>query len=302
MYRARLRSRFGRLSNRRQALLGGRRGFAEGSKADGGADMDRLGSLGILGAGRFATFLIEGLRRSGDMRPIVVSPRNAETAQMLAQRHGCRIARDNQSLVDEVADVIVATPPKATLEAVRSLRWRQGQLLVCVAIDVTYAGLVAAAPGATVVRAMPTAASAMALGTTPLFPSHERALDLLGRIGDVFPCADEDQFNVASALSVYHLWLYALMEQVAQAGQTAGLPRPTAASMIASFTRSAGALALAADPEASMRLPLDVNGTPGTMTAAGFAVIEGADALRPWALALETAIIRARSGAAPEAS
>ena len=40
----------------------------------------------------------------------------------------------------------------------------------------------------------------MALGTTPVFPGDERALDLFGRIGDVFPCVDEDQFNIASAL------------------------------------------------------------------------------------------------------
>ena len=90
------------------------------------------------------------------------------------------------------------------------------------------------------------------------------------------------------------------MERVAQAGQAAGLPRATAARMIASFTCSAGGLALAADPERSMREPLDVNGVPGTMTAAGFAVIEGADALRPWASALGTAIARARSGAPPK--
>ncbi|HEX2528893.1 MAG TPA: pyrroline-5-carboxylate reductase dimerization domain-containing protein [Geminicoccus sp.] len=167
--------------------------------------------------------------------------------------------------------------------------------MVCVAIDVEHAALQTAAGAATVVRAMPTAASAIGLGSTPVFPAEDRASELLARVGDVFPCADEDQFKVATAASVYHLWMYALMEQVAQAAERAGLPRATAVGLVAGFTQSAGAFAKAADPTQSMRQPLNVNGTPGTMTAQGFAMIEAADALTPWSEALAVARARGRS-------
>lgn len=254
------------------------------------------GTLGIVGVGRLASFMIEGIRKSGDRRPILLSPRNAEMAKRLAADHDCEVAADNQAVIDGADVVIVATPPKDALATIRSLPWRRGQLLVCVAIDVEHAALQDAAGDATVVRAMPTAASAIGLGSTPIFPDDERARALLVLVGDVFPCVDEDQFKVATAASVYHLWMYALMERMAQAVEEAGLPRATAVGLVAGFTQSAGAFAKAADPAQSMRWPLDVNGTPGTMTAQGFAVIEAADALEPWAEALAVAVERARGG------
>jgi pyrroline-5-carboxylate reductase len=254
------------------------------------------GTLGIVGVGRLASFMIEGIRKSGDRRAILLSPRNADTARRLATEYDCKVVADNQTVIDGADEVIVATPPKDALATIRSLRWRDGQLVVCVAIDVEHAALQEAAIGAMVVRAMPTAASAIGLGSTPIYPDDERARALLGLVGDVFPCADEDQFKVATAASVYHLWMYALMERMAQAAQDAGLPRATAVGLVAGFTQSAGAFAKAADPAQSMRLPLDVNGTPGTMTAQGLAVIEAADALAPWTEALAVAVERARSG------
>ena len=180
--------------------------------------------------------------------------------------------------------MIVAVPPKGALATVAELEWQRGQLLVCVAIDVEHAQLEAAAPGAVVVRAMPTAASAIGLGSTPVFPGNDEALSLFRLVGDVFACDDEDRFKVATALSTYHLWLFALMEKMADAAQRAGLPCDTAVGMVAGLTRSAGAFASTANLASSMRRPLDENGTVGTMTAQGFAVIEAADALAPWAM------------------
>ncbi len=252
-----------------------------------------MARLGIVGTGKLAAFLVEGLRHGGDDRDIVLSPRNADRARALAGRFGCRIAADNQGVVDAADAVIVATPPSQALAAIRDLRFPAGMLVVCCAIDVTLDELRAAAPGVRMVRAMPTAASAVGLGSTPICPPEGEAHALFARVGDVHPCATEAVFRAATALTVYHLWAFALMEQVAQAGEAAGLPRDLAVRMVAGLTRTAGAYAAMADPGVTMRVPLDENGTEGTLTAQGLAVLDARDAFTPWADAVARVGLRA---------
>jgi pyrroline-5-carboxylate reductase len=113
--------------------------------------------------------------------------------------------------------VLVATPPAETLACLRALSWRPDQALICVAIDVTRATLAAAAPGAIVLRAMPSNAAALGICPTPLYPAHAEAKVLLSRLGPVFELADERAFDAATALAGYHLWCYGLMEEVTRA-------------------------------------------------------------------------------------
>ena len=250
-------------------------------------------SLGIIGVGNLAQFIVRGLRHAGDRRDIVLSPRGAAMARQLADAHGCRIAPDNQAVVDAAPLVLVATPPKDALATIAGLRWQAGQVLVCCAIDVDLPGLRRAAPAATIVRTMPTAASAAGAGSTPLVPAEPRAIALFQTVGDVFPCDDERAFATATALSVYHLWLFGLMETMAAGAVEAGLPRAQATGMVASLTRAAGTLAALADPDGSMRLPLDRNGVPGSMTRQGLDALDAADAFRAWRDALRIALARA---------
>lgn len=252
-----------------------------------------MATLGIVGTGKLAAFLVEGLRLGGDDGDIVLSPRNADRARLLAERFGCGVAADNQAVVDAADAVIIATPPPHALATMRALRFPAGMLVVCCAIDVTLPELRAAAPGARVVRAMPTAASAFGLGSTPICPPDTEARLLFAKVGDVHACADEAIFRAATALTVYHLWAFALMEEVARAGEAAGLPRDLAVHLVAGLTRTAGAYAAAADPSQTLRVPLDENGTAGTMTAEGMAVLDARDAFTPWREAVAAAIRRA---------
>src|SRR5215472_16874273 len=192
--------------------------------------------LGIIGVGGLAGFVVEGLRRAGDEREILLSPRGAAQAASLAKRFGCRVAADNQAVLDGAGLVILSTPPAAVLPCVGALRWREGQAMICVAIDVTRATLAKAAPGALVLRAMPSNAAALGICPTPLFPAHEEAKAMLSRLGPVF----ERAYDAATALAGYHLWCYGLMEAVAQAAVAEGLPRAASAGIVAGLTRAAG--------------------------------------------------------------
>ena len=70
--------------------------------------------LGFIGAGHLASYTIAGLRRAGDQRDIILSPRNAEKAQQLSSQYDCRVAASNQAVVDAADIVILAVrPPQA---------------------------------------------------------------------------------------------------------------------------------------------------------------------------------------------
>ena len=250
--------------------------------------------LGIIGVGGLAGFVVEGLRRAGDEREILLSPRGAAQAAHLAKRFGCRVAADNQAVVDGAALVIIATPPAAVLACVSALAWHEGQAMICVAIDVTRATLAKAAPGALVLRAMPSNAAALGICPTPLFPAHAGAKALLSRLGPVFELEDERAFDAATALAGYHLWCYGLMEAVTQAAVAEGLPRAASAGIVAGLTRAAGEFALRMPPQEALREPLDRHGMPGTMTAQGLAVLDRLKAFEAWQQAYGRAMARLR--------
>jgi len=251
-------------------------------------------TLGIIGVGDLATFIVEGLRHGGDHRPILLSPRNAHRAAALAARCRATIASDNQAVVDGADIVMVATPPKVTLDAIRSLTFLPGQRLICVAIDIALSDLRGAAPGAVIVRAMPSAAAAICMDSTPICPAEPWALAFFATVGTPHGLKDEATFAAATALSVFHLWSFALMDTMVGEAEAAGIPRADAVRLVAALTRSAGALAVAADPALPVRAPLDLNGKAGTMTATGMSVLEAADAFGPWRTAFRTALARAR--------
>jgi pyrroline-5-carboxylate reductase len=275
---------------------------AEGTKEETKEETKAAGQavpepvLGIVGVGGLAGFVVAGLRRAGDDRRILLSPRGAARAAELAERFGCQVAASNQAVLDGAGIVVLATPPAALLDCLRGLAWRPGQVLLSVAIDVNRPALQAAARGATVLRAMPSAAAALGLSATPLHPPHPAAKALLARLGPVFELTEEHAFDAATALAGYHLWCHGLMDAVARAAMDEGLPRAAAIGMVAGLTRAAGAAALLAPAEQSARKPLDEHGTPGTMTAEGLAELERLDAFGAWRRAYGKAIARLRRG------
>ena len=130
-----------------------------------------MDAIGIIGVGRLAGFLVEGLRRGGCAAPILLSPRNAQRAADLAEQvrlpgHGRQSGRRRRRAAGghgRAAARRAGDDPRPALA--------RGAALVCVAIDVDLACLRPAAPGVTIVRAMPSAACAIGLGATADLPA-----------------------------------------------------------------------------------------------------------------------------------
>ena len=84
-------------------------------------------TLGFIGVGDFARYLVAALRRAGDTRPILLSPRGAQMAAELADQHGARVMADNQAVIDGCDLLILCVRPAQAGEMLAGLRFREGQ-------------------------------------------------------------------------------------------------------------------------------------------------------------------------------
>lgn len=251
--------------------------------------------LGIIGVGELAEFILRGLRHAGDRRKVLLSPRNAARAASLARDCDAEICADNQAVLDAAELILVAVPPKDAYATIGALTWQPHHVLVCVAIDVDCTGLQRQAPGARIVRAMPSSCLAINRGGTPIFPVEPTAAAFFATLGDVVAVETETQFETAAALASYYLWSFAVMDAVAEQAVAQGLPPRMARQLTASLTAGAAGI-VAAQPELPARATLDRYALPGTMTRQGLEALQVGNAIAPWRQALDIAIARMRQG------
>jgi pyrroline-5-carboxylate reductase len=250
--------------------------------------------LGVIGVGHLARFLVSGLRRSGDARPIILSPRNAVTSADLAATFGCHVRTDNQAVVDEAGIVLFATPPKACLEAIAALRWRPDQLLLSMVAGVDLAALQAAAPGARVVRAIPAPSAEAGADIIPICPEDCDVQRILAPLGEILQVTDEPTFQAIAAAGLCQVWAYGLIDAIALEIGAAGVPAELALRVAAGHLRAAAAFADFTRDKGGPRARLDAEARPGTLTGAGLATLEGAGAFEAWRRAYAAGLIRSR--------
>jgi len=249
------------------------------------------GMVGIIGVGHLAGYLVEGIATSTDPPALLLSPRNRARAEALARRFGCRVAADNAAVVAASDIVILATRPADCVSAVAGLPWQPGQPLVSVAAGVPARRLAAAAPGATVVRALPVASCAAGASPTPLWPDHTAVRSLLGRLGPVVPLPDEATFDAATTLGAFYAWLHALMAEVEAWCVAQAVPPEQSRRLVAGCLTGAATMA-GRDPAVPLSDMLATLATPGGISAAGLTVLENGTGLSDWRTALDAAARR----------
>ncbi|MBM3542596.1 MAG: hypothetical protein FJX51_11155, partial [Alphaproteobacteria bacterium] len=122
--------------------------------------------LGILGAGHFGGYLLEGVLREADPPGVLLSPRGQSAA--LAARFGSAVATSNAALVEASDIVLLAVRPPAAPAAVAGLPWRREHVLVSFCGAVPLASLDCGP--ATKLRAMAAASVALGESTVLLWP------------------------------------------------------------------------------------------------------------------------------------
>jgi pyrroline-5-carboxylate reductase len=243
-------------------------------------------TIGILGAGSLAGFLVAGIRRAQAPYGVVVSPRNAGRARQLAQDFGVAVAADNQEVVARAGLVIVALLPQDAEAVLGGVRFRPGQPALSVMAGIApsrFAQL--ASPASSAAAMMPGRANAWCVGPSVLHPELAEARVLLQYLGPVLALAEERQFLAASVFGGYSGLTLLHMAEVIGWFERQGLPAETARRLVAATVRG-NAQVLLADPESLEALLASIT-TPGGITELGRAVLEANAGLAAWDQALE---------------
>ncbi len=256
-------------------------------------------TLGIIGVGHLAEFLVRGLRHGGAELDVILSPRNEQRSRTLASAFAATRASDNAEVVRRSELVILATRPAQVLRAAAGLPWRRGQTVVSVAAGLALEPLAAAVRPAEVTLAMPISCAAIGESPTLLYPGAAAAKALFAGLGSVHVLSDATSFRAASVIGAYYGWVHAIMRDTADWMSRQGVPDTMARELAARSLRGAADMVLA-HPDSDLNDMLTSLATPGGITQSGLKVLENGDVLGHWARAGEAAQARMREIAGPD--
>ncbi len=251
------------------------------------------GSIGFIGAGHIAGYMVQGLRAGGFEGAILLSPRNAAHAASLARRQNCRVADSNQDVVDRAEVVILSVRPAQAEEALGGLDFRDGQLLISACAIVKLETLRALAPAARIVRSMPVSCAAIGASPTTIWPDDAQARAIFEMLGTVRTMPGEAVFEAAGVNGAIYAMLFALMERLERSNEKAGLPASEARDLVLRGMEGAARMALD-QGDAPLGEIIDSLATEGGLTARGLDVLRERGALDAWDEAYEAILARVR--------
>lgn len=251
-------------------------------------------SVGILGVGHIATYMVRGWKRSGADLEIVLSPRGAESSAALAAECGCEVAVDNQAVVDRCDVVILSARPAQVVPMIEELRFRDGQLLVSVAAGLKLEKFPTAL---SVARALPISSAAINESPTLLFPDEAGARSLFELLGHVLVLESEEQFESAAAVSSFYGWVFGWLGDAIRWGQEQGLSADLSRDLVLQTVLGA-VKKCAADPDRAPDSYLASLATPGGFTELGLKVLAEHGGLEGWRKALDAVAAAMHRGSA----
>ena len=203
-------------------------------------------TIGILGAGHLAGFVVQGAKGAG--HSFVLSPRNAENAADLAHRFGCTVAASNQAVVNACDMVLVCLPARQGLDILRGLTFRPGQALCSAMAGVSADDLRAAvAPAEVTVAMMPGHANAYGAGPTLLHPPHPQWAAFFDACGPVHELATPRDFETAAVFGAMSGASFAFMHRLIDWYIAEGLDPTTAQRLVAETMRGNAEVLLQSD-------------------------------------------------------
>ncbi len=249
-------------------------------------------SVGVIGAGHFAEFLVQGWLRAG--RPpesIIVSPRGRSAD--LAARFGVGVAESLPDLAARRDRIVLSVRPKDAAAALAEAGLGARHLVVSVCAGVTLGELSAAAPDARCIRAMPVSAAKLGRSPTTVFPDDPAARDMLTGLGPLIPLEAEAAFEAASVNAAVYAWVHGLIAETARWSAAHGMEAATARKLAAESFAAAGAMAGDADAP-DLDAMVAALATPGGISEAGFDALGERGVPEAWRAACDAARQRLR--------
>lgn len=250
--------------------------------------------IGFLGVGHLADYTLRGLRRGGFDGEVLLSPRNAARAEILARDCGGKIVESNQAVVDGCDLVILSVRPAYAKDVLAEVRLRNDQLLVSVAAGLPVAELEPLAAPAPVIRAMPVTSAEAASSPTLITPPQEEVEKLFAYCGLAIPVKTDREFEAAATNACVYGWYFALFDCVLKETLAAGVSPQVARPLILGMARGAAEVALL-KPEEELDATAREIASEGSFTRLGLDHLESQDAFAPWRQAFAK-VLRALRG------
>jgi pyrroline-5-carboxylate reductase len=240
--------------------------------------MSGLPRLGVVGVGTIAEALITGMCAGGEQRAtFLLSPRNADTAQRLADRFSfVEVAPDNQAVLDGSDIVFLAVRPQVAAEVLGALKFRQDHRVVSLIAGFDVARLrELVAPAGTITRAAPMPAIARRLGPVTLYPPLTEIAGLLQGLGQLVLLRNESELDAFWAVTGLMGSYFGLLDEIAGWLARQDLESEQVRPYVAAMFKALSVTAAERATEGFDRLVVD-HSTPGGLNEQAFRELQAA--------------------------
>lgn len=240
--------------------------------------------LAILGAGAMGQTLCVGLLETEVFEPgeIVCSDVDQKKLSQLKARKKVQVAKNNADAAASADTILIAVKPPVVDSVLADISpvLSKEQLVISIAAGVTLKNIESKLPdGVPVIRAMPNTPCLLGYGATALsFGSRagskhvEIAEKIFGAVGETIHVQENLMDAVTGLSGSGPAYVYLIIEALADAGVSVGLPRE-AAQMLAGQT-VLGAAAMVIETEVHPAQLRDMVTTPAGTTIAGLNALE----------------------------
>lgn len=251
--------------------------------------------IGIIGAGNLGLAFARGLGE-----PVLVSDPDAVRAEALASEVGGEVVDGNAALAVRADVVVLCHKPQHLGAVASSIERVRGGVLSFVGAT-TLEQLRAAYPETAVVRAMPNTAlevgeSLIAVAAPSEIAAeqafHARAVDLLGRVGEVVVLAEEQMLLAQASSGAMPAYVALFAEAQIDALVRSGLDAPTATKLVVgAIPGAARVVERAGGDTLAVRRAVT---SPGGTTAKALAALEAGGLRDAFSEAVDAIVGRAR--------
>lgn len=232
--------------------------------------------IGIIGVGKMATAVIQGLRKGQDQ--LIISGSSLDRSKEIAEQLEVAYAQSHQDLLDQVDLVILGIKPQVYETVLAPLTFKQP--LMSMAAGVTLAKLAElVGSDLPIIRIMPNMNAQILKSTTALTYNDKVSSDLKAKcqeivasFGSCFEIAEKDFDTFTALAGSSPAYIYLFIEAMAKAGVAHGLPKDKALEIVSqTVLASADQLLQGQDSPHSL---IDKICSPGGTTIAGLLELE----------------------------
>ena len=163
--------------------------------------MQQIETIGIIGTGQLAKYIITGIHKVSAPYRFIVSPRSKEVAKELKNEFQVVIANDNQDIISECEKILICLPAKNSLIELNKLNFRNENILLSAIGGINQEDICTATDIKSVhTTMMPGYANAYNIGPSLLFPEQQSWHTFLNFLGPVFVCKNKREFEVAATI------------------------------------------------------------------------------------------------------